>query len=99
MDYSKYSKLISKNKEVAPESFNEIKERAIVDMIRGGNSELGIPKRSVDEELAQHRKALEYLFVLIAQLHKGEINIEEFTKYCDDIKTVKAIATKELEVE
>lgn len=99
MDYSKHSKLINKNREVDPESFNEIKEKAIVDKIRNGNPELGIPKRSVNEELAQHRKALEYLFDLIAQLHKGEINIEEFTKYCDDIKTVKAIATKEFEVE
>lgn len=96
MDYSKHSRLIEKNREVAPESYNEIRERAIVDKIRDGDPEHNVPKRSENEELALLRKAVKYLYDIVAQLHKGEVDNPEFIKYYNDIEAAKERASKEL---
>lgn len=93
MDYSKYSKLINKNREADPQSYDEIREKIIVDKIRNGIEEGGeqITKpRSENEELAVLRKAVKYLYDLISVLHQGEIDNEEFMKYYNDVETAKA---------
>lgn len=48
------------------------------------------------DEIAVLRKAIAYLFDLIATLHHGELNNEEFAKYNAFIEHVKAITKEEL---
>jgi hypothetical protein len=91
MDYSKYSKLINANKEAEPESFNEIKEKAIVDAIRNGDKNLGIPKRTENEELALLRKAVKLLYEVVSTLHKGEIDDERFTEFAKYYSETEAL--------
>ena len=98
MDYSKYSKLINANKEAEPESFNEIKEKAIVDAIRNGDKSLGIPKRTENEELALLRKAVKHLYDIVKMLHSGEIANSEFDIYFNDVELSKSKAKNQIDL-
>jgi hypothetical protein len=98
MDYSQYKNLIEANRQADPESFNEIKERAIVDMIRNGNSELGIPQRTENEELALLRKAVKYLYDIVKTLHKDEVFNAEFETYYADVEISKSQAKNQFDL-
>lgn len=88
MNYKIHRRLIEANKQAAPESFEILKEKVIVDAIRNGDKSLGIPKRTENEELALLRKAVKLLYDLISVLHQGEINNEEFIKYYNDVENL-----------
>lgn len=53
---------------------------------------------SPSEENAILRKAVAYLFELIATLHPGEIRNEEFKEYHDRVEELKRLAKEEIEI-
>ena len=54
---------------------------------------------SPNDELAILRKAVAYLFEIIATLHEGEISNEEFKKYNEYAEGVKALVKEAIESE
>ncbi len=50
------------------------------------------------DEVAILRKAVAYLFEIISNLHKGEIDNEEFAKYHSEIENIKSKIKADLEM-
>lgn len=82
-------KLAKKNREVDESSWQRLRARHIVRKIREGRSE--------SEELALLRKAVACLFDLVAKLHTGEIDNEEFMAYHDEVERIKAEVDADME--
>lgn len=75
-------KLAKKNREVDERSWQRLRARHIVRKIRESRSE--------SEELALLRKAVACLFEVVAKLHDGEIQNEEFMTYHAEVERIKA---------
>lgn len=56
-------------------------------------------KMSVNDELAILRKAVAYLFEIIAKLHDGELSNEEFKQYNEHVESIKALVKADIESE
>lgn len=54
-------------------------------------------KVAPSEESAILRKAVAYLFEIVAALHPGEINNDEFKKYHESVEAIKARNRAEIE--
>ena len=93
-------KLVRKNKEVSPRSWELIREKKIVEKIRAGQTRGGVTIRepiSENKESALFRKTLKYVLDLIRELHSGEIDTAEFDKHYEAIESIIAEVDKELE--
>ena len=75
-------KLARKNREHSEQSWQNLRSHFIVKGIR--------EKRSESEELAVLRKAVACLFEVVAKLHEGEIQNEEFMAYHESVERIKA---------
>lgn len=78
--------MIDKNRQRQLAEHNGALEELYIQEVRDGVSEIYDP----DDEIAILRKAVSYIFDLIATLHAGEINNTEFAKYNAEIEAIKS---------
>lgn len=65
---------------------NDMTNDLYIQEVRAAVSELYDPQ----DEFAMHRKAIAFLFEVIASIHPEKLNNEEFKAYNDTVEAIKA---------
>lgn len=86
--------MIDKNRQRQMAEHNGALEELYVQEVRDEVSKIYDP----DDELAILRKAVSYLFDLIATLHAGDINNAEFAEYNSKIEQLKSGVKTKLDI-